>query len=475
MKSGALRKTMYLVLGDLIALNLLYHLTYYLRFHTFMPIAHPTLLSDVSPTMYFLLEVMVSGLWLVSGFTFKLYGDHRGVSFSQEALRLVRTMLVVTSMVFVALVFTRVGLAVYSRWFIFLFFALVFVAMLIWRGVLHLIRIISTDNRNVLVIGAGRTGVRFYERISSQPSGYRVIGFLDNNGIGSSVRPMILGKLSELDRVAQMHSIDEVVIALPAITDSNMRDLVNECENLCLRVNIIPNQQFYESSTLFEGKMTAVQVGDIPLVRVREEPLDIRTNKVYKRLFDIAFSLFVLVFVFPIVFVITAIAIKLTSRGPIFFMQERTGENNKSFKCYKFRSMRVGPRDETDSMQALRHDARVTRIGAILRRSNLDELPQFWNVLKGEMSVVGPRPHMLKHTHDYRQMILQYMVRHFVKPGVTGWAQVNGLRGATEAPEIMQRRVEHDIWYIEHWTFWFDVRIVLLTIWKMIAGDDKAY
>ena len=475
MKSSARRRSIFLFVGDLLVLNVLYHLTFYLRFQTTIFTAHSSLLSEVSPTFYFLLEGVMSAVWVLGGTAFKLYGDRRGESFSQEALRLTRTILAVAGAVFVGLVFTRVGIAVYSRWFIFMFFAGASVMMFVWRGALHLVRLISTDSRNVLVIGAGKTGVRFFERISNQPSGYRVIGFLDNNGVGSAVRPMILGKLSDLDDVALAHDIDEVVIALPSIADNAMRDLVNQCENLCLRVNIIPNQQFYESAMLLDGKMAAVQVGDIPLVRVREEPLDNPFNKFVKRTFDIVFSLFVMVVLFPPVFLFAAIGIKLSSRGPIFFMQERTGENNKSFKCYKFRTMRNIDRAVADSLQAQRHDPRVTGIGRLLRRTNLDELPQFWNVLKGEMSVVGPRPHMLKHTNDYRQMILQYMVRHFVKPGVTGWAQVNGLRGATETPALMQKRVEYDIYYIEHWSFWFDLKIVLLTTWTMIVGDDHAY
>jgi putative colanic acid biosynthesis UDP-glucose lipid carrier transferase len=208
---------------------------------------------------------------------------------------------------------------------------------------------------------------------------------------------------------------------------------------------------------------------------MREAPLDEIVNKRAKRVFDIIFSSLILGTIFPIVYIISALAIKLTSRGPIIFKQLRNGEDGKPFICYKFRTMRVLEQSVSDSQQAVPDDPRMTWVGKILRRTNFDELPQFWNVLKGDMSVVGPRPHMLKHTEDYRKIIGSYMVRHFVKPGVTGWAQVNGFRGATETSEKMERRVHYDVYYIEHWSFSFDLEIIGKTIVKMFTGDKNAY
>jgi len=245
---------------------------------------------------------------------------------------------------------------------------------------------------------------------------------------------------------------------------------VTECENKCIRVNVIPNDY-----AAFEGKRVIEEVGEFSLVRMREAPLDLASNKTMKRTFDIIFSLFILLVIFPPVFIVSAILIKLTSRGPIFFKQLRTGEDGASFLCYKFRTMRTVPREVSDSMQAVPNDPRLTWIGKFLRRTNFDELPEFWDVLRGEMSVVGPRPHMLKHTEDYRKIIGDYMVRHFVKPGVTGWAQVNGLRGATESPEKMSRRIKFDVYYIENWSFIFDLTIIWRTIITMLRGDKNAY
>jgi putative colanic acid biosynthesis UDP-glucose lipid carrier transferase len=281
---------------------------------------------------------------------------------------------------------------------------------------------------------------------------------------------MILGRLGDLNRVTAARTVDEVVIALPKATEETIAELVTQCEDNCIRVNVIPNDY-----AAFEGKRMIEEVGDFSLVRMREAPLDQPFNKAFKRAFDIFFSAMILLTVFPIVFIVSTILIKLTSKGPIFFKQLRTGEDGKPFTCYKFRTMRIAESNLADTQQALPNDSRLTAIGKILRRTNLDELPQFFNVLKGDMSVVGPRPHMLKHTEDYRRIIGSYMVRHFAKPGVSGWAQVNGLRGATETPAKMAKRVKYDVYYIENWSFSFDLEIIGLTIAKMLTGDKNAY
>jgi putative colanic acid biosynthesis UDP-glucose lipid carrier transferase len=177
---------------------------------------------------------------------------------------------------------------------------------------------------------------------------------------------------------------------------------------------------------------------------------------------DVVFSSLVILFVISWLFPILAILIKLSSKGPVFFLQERTGINNRTFKCLKFRSMRMS--QDANSKQATRGDSRITRIGQILRKTNLDEFPQFFNVFLGQMSIVGPRPHMLKHTDQYSELIDYYRVRHYVKPGITGWAQVNGYRGETNELWKMEKRVEYDMNYLENWTFWWDLRIIFLTV-----------
>jgi putative colanic acid biosynthesis UDP-glucose lipid carrier transferase len=197
------------------------------------------------------------------------------------------------------------------------------------------------------------------------------------------------------------------------------------------------------------------------------------SNAIKKRAFDIAFSLFVIIFVLSWLIPLMAILIKLSSRGPVFFVQQRSGKDNKPFKCYKFRSLAVNA--DAHEKQVTRGDARITRLGRFLRKSNLDELPQFFNVLMGSMSIVGPRPHMLRHTEMYSKVLGQYMIRHFVKPGVTGWAQVNGFRGEIKKEDQLRQRIEHDIWYLEHWSLWLDLRIIFLTVFVTIKGDKNAF
>jgi len=213
--------------------------------------------------------------------------------------------------------------------------------------------------------------------------------------------------------------------------------------------------------------------GNLPIVTTRPEPLDNLYNRTIKRIFDIVFSSLFLLLIASWLFPIIALAVKLTSKGPVFFMQKRSGENNSEFLCYKFRTMYVNR--EADTKQATKDDPRITSVGRILRKTNLDEIPQFINVLKGDMSVVGPRPHMLKHTEEYSKIVNSFMVRHFVKPGITGAAQANGYRGDTTDPKLMEKRVQYDVWYLENWSFWLDIKIVFLTVWSMVKGNENAF
>jgi putative colanic acid biosynthesis UDP-glucose lipid carrier transferase len=231
----------------------------------------------------------------------------------------------------------------------------------------------------------------------------------------------------------------------------------------------VPNVRNY-----LKRKMNMALYGDVPVLYISEIPLNRPGNKLFKRVFDIVVSVIFLVFFFPWIYLIVGAIIKLTMPGPVFFKQKRTGLDGREFWCYKFRSMKVN--DEADSVQATKDDPRKTKFGNFMRHTNIDELPQFWNVLMGTMSIVGPRPHMLKHTEVYSQLISKYMVRHFVKPGITGWAQVTGCRGETHELWQMERRVRKDIWYIENWSFLLDLKIIWLTIWEVISGkNDEAY
>jgi putative colanic acid biosynthesis UDP-glucose lipid carrier transferase len=211
---------------------------------------------------------------------------------------------------------------------------------------------------------------------------------------------------------------------------------------------------------------------DMEIFTSYENPLMNPVNKIVKRMFDIVLSLLILAIVLPFVPVLWLI-IRSQSPGPLFFKQLRTGLDGKEFYCYKFRSMHVN--EEADKVQATKDDPRKYPFGNLMRKMNIDELPQFWNVLRGDMSIVGPRPHMLAHTEQYSQLIEKYMVRHFVKPGVTGWAQVTGFRGETMELWQMEGRVKRDIWYMEHWNIWLDIRIIWMTFKTFFVHDKNAY
>jgi putative colanic acid biosysnthesis UDP-glucose lipid carrier transferase len=244
--------------------------------------------------------------------------------------------------------------------------------------------------------------------------------------------------------------------------------LMKEADYACIHFRIIPDLSYIIKSAVFINYLK-----DIPVLSLRHEPLVDAGNRIRKRLFDVVFSLLVAIFILSWLIPLLGLIIYLESPGPIFFKQLRTGKDKKLFYCIKFRSMKINA--EANIKQAVKNDIRITRFGRFLRKTNLDEFPQFLNVLLGNMSVVGPRPHMLKHTDDYSKLIDRYMVRQFLKPGITGWAQVNGLRGETKVLKQMQARVEHDIWYMENWSLWLDVKIILITIGNIITGEKNAY
>lgn len=216
-------------------------------------------------------------------------------------------------------------------------------------------------------------------------------------------------------------------------------------------------------------------VGPYPTLALRREPLRFISNRFVKRAFDLIFSSLVILLIFPWLMPIIALLIKLDSRGPVFYTQKRSGRNNRPFQIIKFRSMYLPGSANIEAKQAEKEDPRITRVGKILRRSSLDEMPQFINVLLGDMSVVGPRPHMLEHTETYAQVVQKFMLRHFVKPGITGLAQVNGFRGETRDPALMKKRVEFDTWYIERWSIFQDVRIIAQTVWNLVKGQEQAF
>src|ERR1700761_6076503 len=306
------------------------------------------------------------------------------------------------------------------------------------------------DTRTFVIIGGGRIGQDLYNFFGNNPElGYRLMGIFDDDPNSVRDKSTYMGSTDECITYAATNKIDEIFCTLPNSESGKIGKLMLEADKNLIRFKFVP--EYFD----FAKRPTYVEnFGHIPVISVRPEPLENMLNRFVKRLFDFIFSLFIIIFVFSWLFPILAILIKSGSKGPVFFVQMRSGRDNKPFKFYKFRSMQLN--DESHKKQATRNDSRVTKIGAYLRKTSLDELPQFFNVLMGNMSVVGPRPHMLSHTKQYSQLIDKFMVRHFLKPGITGYAQVSGLRGETKTTEDMLKRVEADVWYLENWSFLLD-------------------
>jgi len=276
-----------------------------------------------------------------------------------------------------------------------------------------------------------------------------------------------LGNYHYLERFVLNNHFDKLLYIYSDLSKKEIKRIIELCESRFIDFEIVPRE-----FDIIEGGARFVNENNLPILKPHIEPLQKLRNKLLKRGFDIVFSLLVVMFIFPWLFLLIAITIRLESKGPIFFVQQRTGYWNESFGFIKFRSMTVNK--ESNTKQATRNDTRVTKIGAFLRKTSLDELPQFLNVLMGQMSVVGPRPHMLKHTEEYSQLIETYLVRHKVKPGITGWAQINGYRGPTDTLDKMEKRVEYDVHYMKNWTFLMDVRCVIFTAINMVRGEENA-
>ena len=318
------------------------------------------------------------------------------------------------------------------------------------------------QQKSVLLVGSGRLARQVVSRILSTPEmGFRIEGILSDSYADSQPRGLYLGKLEKFPETLRKHKIDEVIIAKPLSEVHTIKGIVERCEEEGLRFCIVPD--FYS----IIPKWTVINsLGDIPVIAVRNEPLNIFSNRIIKRVFDIIVSSLGLIIFLP-VFLFIAIAVKMTSPGPILFRQKRVGNNNVDFTLYKFRSMVVQRDQDSDTIWTIPNDKRVTPFGKILRQTNLDELPQLWNVLLGDMSIVGPRPEREHFVDKFSSEIPNYRIRHLVKSGITGLAQANGWRGNT----CIKKRIENDLYYLENWSLWLDLKIIFMTffnsqVWK---------
>lgn len=345
---------------------------------------------------------------------------------------------------------------VYSLWHIFL------------RIILKLYRKRGYNYKRVVIVGGGLNGINVYNELNSSVYGYKVLGYFDDNKQPLQSLPEYLGNTSAVESFCLTEKVDEIFCTLPGSEEAKILSLMNFAEKNLMRFYLVPEIYKY-----IRRKLVLRFLQSTPVVTIREEPLQSIHNRIIKRAFDIVFSSFIMITVFPLVYIIFGSIIKLTSAGPIFFKQKRTGLGGEIFNCYKFRSMSIN--EDANSKITVKSDPRVTKIGAFMRKTSIDELPQFINVLKGDMSVVGPRPHMLQQTDLYQKLIDKFMIRHLVKPGITGWAQISGYRGETDTIDKMEGRFKCDVWYIENWSFFLDIKIIFVTIIRLFQGEEDAY
>ncbi|PAM93417.1 undecaprenyl-phosphate glucose phosphotransferase [Flavobacterium sp. IR1] len=356
-------------------------------------------------------------------------------------------------------------------YFYFIFFMLLVISRYILMKVLKTIRAKGYNFKKFIIVGANKTGERMREILAKDLTyGYRFLGFFDESTEASNfVSVPVLGGFDAIEEFILEEKVDEMYVALHIDNLEVINKLVKICEHNMVRIKFIPDFQLYTKSS----KVEVTFYENTPVLMFRREPLEFTSNRILKKVFDICFSSLVILLIFPWLFPIIMLIIKLESKGPVFFKQERSGRDNRSFMCLKFRSMHIN--DLAHEKQTEKGDARITKFGAFIRRTSIDELPQFFNVFWGDMSVVGPRPHMVNLAKEYSELINNYLVRQYAKPGITGWAQVNGYRGETKELIDMENRVDYDIWYIENWSLLLDIKIIIRTIINIFTGEENAY
>ncbi len=439
-------------------LNISFILAYYFKFQSFERVfEHP----------YATLIIFANLVWLLIAFTTRSYSFSRVTSL----IKILRGLFVyITLHILIISAFWVYQKAYYySREYIILVYLTLTVLLLIWRtGGIYLLRMYRVQGynyRKVVIFGFGEVAreLRDFFRIHPE-SGYKFEGYFSNKEKGQQIQ----GDYNDLQSYAIEHKIDEIYCCIPYVQYDQIQRLINFGEENLIKVKLISDFRGFSLKGL-----ELERYAHIPVLNVSSIPLDDVKNRVIKRGFDILFSSIFIITILSWLYPLIAILIKIDSKGPAIFKQPRTGKGNNDFFCYKFRTMKVN--DSSENVQATKYDNRITKIGSFLRKTSIDEFPQFFNVFKGEMSVVGPRPHMVSHTKEYSKRINKFMARHFVKPGITGLAQAKGYRGETKELLQMKNRVKLDRFYVENWSLLFDIKILMLTAVSLYKERDKAY
>lgn len=453
------------VVWDVVLLNIAILLSLWLRYGSIVRI-------DIKEVR--VISLLSNLFWILILFHKEVYRIIRAEKIETLLYRMIKHILIHAA--FIALFITVLKFEGISRLRLFYFygsfFILLFASRILMMKILKYIRSKGYNFKRVLIVGANAKGERMNRILSKDLTyGYKILGFFDDELDETELKAPVLGKFEDVEQYLATQPVDEMFVALHIDKIDVINQLTALCERYMVRIRFVPDFHQYTKSNRVE--VVFYGNGNVPVLMLRKEPLEINLNRITKQFFDFCFALLVVVLVFSWLFPILILLIKIDSRGPVFFVQERSGRDNQSFPCFKFRTMYLN--DAANEIQATKNDSRITRVGSFLRKTSLDEFPQFFNVLLGNMSVVGPRPHMLAHTEQYSELINNFLVRHYAKPGITGWAQVNGYRGETKELSDMEGRVEHDIWYIENWSLLLDIKIIFKTFVKVFEGDENAF
>ena len=419
------------------------------------------IISEKSNLLYFF--IYISSSWIVSTLLSEFYEVYRYTRVTK-----ILGLIAKQTILFLLLVFAFFGfyneLSIQSISILkYIFLAMSFIAIAkfsIYFLLKEYRKVFKGNLRKVVIVGLNKKTDQLRKYFNDNPDyGYQLVTIFDLKKFQN---------IEEIIKHISENEVDEIYSSIAELNNKELTSLIDFADNNLKILKFLP-----DNKEIYSKKLDFTYYDFLPILSMRRIPTDEPINLFVKRIFDVIFSLIVIIGVLSWLTPILGLIIKMESKGPIFFKQKRNGLDYKEFYCYKFRSMRPNP--EAHLYQIKKNDPRVTRIGKIIRKTSIDELPQFINVLKGNMSVVGPRPHMVSHTHMYAEKIDKFMVRHFIKPGITGLAQVSGFRGEVEDDNFIINRVKYDIFYLENWSLLMDLKIIAKTVYNALSGDDKAY
>ncbi len=431
-------------------------LAYYIRFYIHQ--VSPEYIPAFQP--YLKLLIIVIPIWLISLAYHGLYKQKNSFLSPIDKTYLIFKAVLFATLVLMAITFLYRQFS-YSRLTFMYSSGLNFLCIAFMSVVIRKIQIVAIKRgfgiRNVIIVGTDETAKAIASKMQKHVAlGYKIIGYISDKKTSSSKgenNMEILGEISEIPEIAREKNIDKIIFASPNVSNKDILDIILKCTELNVDFTIVPG--VYEIVT---SKVNVADIDGIPVIGLKESPLQ-GFNLFLKRIFDLTLSAVLTIILSPLLLVLS-IAVKLNSKGPVLYNQERVGEDNKTFTMYKFRSMRMDAEEKTGPIWAQEKDPRRTKVGTFMRKMSFDELPQLLNILRGNMSLIGPRPERPFFVEQFKNDILGYMSRHRIKPGITGWAQVNGLRGNTSIAE----RTKYDLYYIENWSMAFDLKILVRTI-----------